>query len=376
MTRDQALRSIPLVLVAFLVTMAVLLRWYVYGHGLILPLEQRRTYHLAAPAATFLDTATFQVRSGVPVTSTVSLYGDPRAGDEHTAVWVEFSSLETRYGQRIDYHERRTAFDRRTGLAVNCCGQYIDDDTGVPQTGVAFRLPYGAEPRGYPIFDPVLKRQVTMRYESQEDIGGLPTYRYSYTVGPAKVEDLPDQVPGRVLGLPEWKLVSVARYVRITRTLWVEPESGLPVKVRERRSDTLRTPDQVDRVVSFQADLVTEPGDVDKLVAEAGGFRLWAVMIRDVFPAVFLVLALVVLPIGFLVRLRRPPRRTGPGNPPGREGGPGQGPERGPEDGTEKGPEDGSEKGTEKGPEKVLEVGSAAAKDEKQVPGHDLADAG
>ncbi|MFC4586417.1 DUF3068 domain-containing protein [Sphaerisporangium corydalis] len=328
MTRGQLLRTVMYVAVAFLVTMAVLLRYYVYDRGLTLPLEQRRTVHLGAAAATYLDTATFQVRTGVPVTSTVSLYGDPAAGDGRTAVWVEFSSLETGYGQRIDYHERRTAFDRRTGLTVNCCGEYIDDDTGVRQKGLAFRLPFGAEQRGYPIFDPVLKRQVTLRYEREEDVEGLPAYRYSYTVGPAKVEDLPDQVPGRVLGLPAWKLVSVARYVMITKTMWVEPESGLPLRVREQRVDTLRTPDQVDRVVAFRADLVTDAGDVSAQVFEAAGFRRWALMIRDVFPVVCLVLALLVLPAGALVRRR------------------------------------------------LRRDGSAPAQDQQEVPGHDLADAG
>ncbi|WP_405144934.1 DUF3068 domain-containing protein [Sphaerisporangium sp. NBC_01403] len=330
MTREQLLRTIPYVVVAFLVTMAVLLRYYVYGNSLMLPLDQRRISHLTAPAATYLDTATFQVRTGVPMTETVSLYGDPVAGDARTAVWVEFSSLETGYGQRIDYHERRTAFDRHTGLTVDCCDAYIDQDTAVRQTGLAFRLPYGAEPRGYPIFDTVLKRQVTLRYEGEETVEGLPTYRYSYTVGPAKVEDLPDQMPGKVLGLPAWKLVSVARYVRITRTMWVEPESGLPVRTREQRQDTLRTPDQVDRLVSFQADLTTEPGDVDAQVGEAAGFRRWAIMIRDVFPVVCLVLALVVIPVAVAVRLRRRPKAEG----------------------------------------------SAPAQDEQEVPGHDLADAG
>jgi hypothetical protein len=329
MTRAQLLRTIPYVVVAFLVTMAVLLRYYVYGNGLTLPLEQRRISHLTASAATYLDTATFQVRTGVPVTDTVSLYGDPTAGDERTAVWVEFSSMETSYGQRIDYHERRTAFDRRTGLAVACCDEYIDDDMGVRQTGLAFRLPYAAEPRGYPMFDPVLKRQVTLRYEREETVDGLPTYRYSYTVGPAKVEDLPGQVPGRVLGLPQWKLVDVARYVRITRTLWVEPESGLPVQVREQRVDTLRTPDQVDRLVSFQADLATEPGDVDAQVAEAAGFRRWAILIRDAFPVICLLL--VIAPVAVALRMGVRRRRAG---------------------------------------------GSAAAQDQQEVPGHDLAGAG
>ncbi|MET8155969.1 DUF3068 domain-containing protein [Sphaerisporangium sp. NPDC005289] len=371
MTRAQLVRTTCYVVVAFMVTMAVLFRSYVYPNGLKLPLEQRRVYHLGAEAATYLDTATFQLRAGVPVTDTVSLYGDPVAGDDRTAVWVEFSSLETAYGQRIDYHERRTAFDRRTGMAVACCGEYIDDDTAVRQTGLAFRLPYGAEPRGYPIFDPVLKREVALRYEGEDTVEGLPVRRYGYTVGPAKVEDLPDQVPGKVLGLPASRPLNVARYVRITRTLWVEPESGLPVRVREQRTDTLRTPDQVDRVVSFQADLVTDAGDVQAQAAEAAGFRRWAVVIRDVMPVAFLVLALV--PIVVALRTRRRPRGPDRARGPDDATPPGGATSAGRED---QAPAGG---GTSAGRDDAAPPGggtSAAAQDQQQVPGHDLADAG
>jgi hypothetical protein len=341
MTRAQFARLVLLVAAAFLVTMAALLRYYVYQGGLVLPLEQRRTYHLAAPAATYLDTATLQVRTGVPVVDTVSLYGDAQAGDARTAVWAEFSSLETEFGQRIDYHERRTAFDRRTGLAVNCCDEYIDNDTGVRQTGLAFRLPYNAAPREYPMFDPVLKREIPLRYEAEETIDGLPVYRYTYTVGPAAVEDLPDELPGRMLGLPGAGLVGVSRYVRIARTLWVEPESGLPVRMREQRLDTLRTPDQVDRLISLQADMITEPQDVADMVAEADTFRRWAILVRDVLPVACLALALIPALAARWVR-----RRSGPGDGP-------------------QGLPPGSSAGD-----------APAAQHQQQVPGHDLAETG
>ncbi|ETK33622.1 DUF3068 domain-containing protein [Microbispora sp. ATCC PTA-5024] len=313
---------------AFLVTVAALFRFYVYPHTLVLPLEQTRVYRMASPSATYLDSATFQLRTGVPVENTVSLYGDPSAGDDRTAVWVEFSSLETGDGQRLDYHERRTAFDRRTGEAVNCCGEYVDDDTGVSQTGLAFRLPFHAEPRTYEMFDPVLKRQAPLRFERAETVEGVPVYRYTYSAGPVKVEDLPDQVPGASVGLPSWRRISVSRYTEITRTLWVEPESGLTVKAEERRRDTLRTPDQVERQTSFQADLVMNEGDVQARAAEAARFRQWIVLVRDVVPVGFLVLGGVLLAMYAWQRAARLARRL------------------------------------------------SAPQDEQQVPGHDLANAG
>jgi len=228
-----------------------------------------------------------------------ALLGDPAAGDERTAVWVEFSTVETEYGQRIDYHERRTAFDRRTGMIVDCCESYVDDVPGARQSGLAFRLPFAAAPRDHPNYDPVLRRQVTLRYDGEDTVAGLPVYRYTATAGPVKVEDLPDVYTAEALGLKQTPrgaknaargaagFVPVSRYVRITRTLWVEPESGLPVRMREQRRDTLRTADQVDRLVTFEADMVTDPGDEAVFAAEARSFRTFAILARDVLPPVF-----------------------------------------------------------------------------------------
>lgn len=302
-------RTALLVATAFLVTMAALLRTHVYGGALVLPLEQHRIVRLTAADATFLDPATRKVHRGVPVTATITLLGDPAAGDARTAVWVEFATVETAFGQRVDYHERRTAFDRRTGMIVDCCAGYVDDDPGARQSGLAFRLPFAAEPRDHPFYDPLLKRRVTLRFAGADTVAGLPVHRYTYTAGPVPVEELPDLFTAETLGITpaeparrttagreaaaaEGKgsggFVAVSRHVRITRTLWVEPESGLPVRMREQRRDTLRTADGVDRLVAFEADLATDPLDVELLAAEARAFRTWAILVRDVLPPVFL----------------------------------------------------------------------------------------
>ncbi|MBX6384498.1 MAG: DUF3068 domain-containing protein [Microbispora sp.] len=320
--------------IAFLITTGALFHFYVYPRTTLLPLEQTRIQRLVSPSATYLDTAAFRLHRGVPVQDTVAIYGDPQAGDDRTAVWVEFSSLDTRDGERVDYHERRTAFDRRTGLAVQCCGEYVDDDPGAPQTGLAFRLPAGAQPRSYPMFDPVLRREVSLRFERAETVEGVPTYRYTYSAGPVKTADLPGPVPGTLVGMPGEKRVAVARYTEVTRTIWVEPESGLTVRTRERRRDTLRTPDQVERQVAFDADLVTSPAEVRAFADEAARFRRWMLLARLWIPAGCVVLAAV---LGVLAVLGVPyGRRRGARAVPA----------------------------------------SAAAEHQQQVPGHDFADAG
>ncbi|GAB3161653.1 DUF3068 domain-containing protein [Microbispora hainanensis] len=317
----------PLLLagIAFLITVGALFHFYVYPRTTVVPLEQTRVQRLVSPSATYLDTATFRLHRDVPVQNTVAVYGDMQAGDDRTAVWVEFSSLDTRDGERVDYHERRTAFDRRTGLAVDCCGAYVDEDPGVRQTGLAFRLPARAEPRSYAMFDPLLRREEQLRFEREETVAGVPAYRYTYSAGPVKTADLPGPVPGTTVGMPEEERVAVARYTEITRTIWVEPESGLTVRTQERRRDTLRTPDQVERLVAFDADLTTSTAEVHAFAEEAARFRRWMLLTREWIPLGCALLA-VLLAGGYAIGTRP--------------------------------------------------VRSATAQHQQQVPGHDLANAG
>ncbi|GAA4221896.1 hypothetical protein GCM10023075_11620 [Streptosporangium album] len=296
---------------AFLVTLAALLRFYVYDSVLLLPLEQGRTYRMVAPAADYFDTATLTSHTGVPLVSTTTLSGDAGAGTRDTAVWVEFTSLTTAAGDRIDYHERRAAFDRRTAMTVNCCGEYVDEDAGARQSGLAFRLPFRAEPRSYPMYDTTLRTVVPLRYEQQEQIDGLRTYRYTYTAGPAKIEDFPEQFPGKVLGLPQWRSLGVSRYAEVTRTIWVEPESGLTVKVAEKHRQGLRTPDGFERRVSLRADLVMSPEDVGAKVADARAFIRWVLTVRDLLPGLFLATGLLLIFFGARPRRRSGTERTG-----------------------------------------------------------------
>ncbi|WP_326820255.1 DUF3068 domain-containing protein [Streptosporangium sp. NBC_01756] len=304
---------------AFLVTLAALLRFHVYDSVLLLPLEQGRTYRMVAPAADYFDTATLTSHTGVPLVSTTTLSGDAGAGNRDTAVWVEFTSLTTASGDRIDYHERRTAFDRRTAMTVDCCGGYVDEDAGARQSGLAFRLPFRAEPRTYPMYDTTLRTVVPLRYEQQEQIDGLRTYRYTYTAGPAKIEDFPQQFPGKVLGLPGWRALGVSRYAEVTRTLWVEPESGLTVKVAEKHRQGLRTPDGYERRMSLRADLVMSDEDVGAKVADARAFLRWVLVIRDLLPGLFLTAGLLLIFLGSRPRRPAGTSRSGGAGPEGAE---------------------------------------------------------
>jgi hypothetical protein len=268
---------------AFLFTLVPLLRGYVYDKVIRVPLEQSSTSHLYATSATYFDTAAMRSRTG-PVELTRALTGDPGAGDDDHAVWVEAASLDTADGDRIDYHERRVAFDRRTGAIVNCCGEYVGGDTAARQSGLAFRWPFGAGRHDYTFYDPQVKRALPIVFEGQETVDGVTAYRYRQRVPPTKVEDLAIRIPGKTLGLPYERGFTVTRWAQTERTIWVEPVSGVPVKTEENLRETYRTADGVERLVALRADLRTPADEVAANVAQAEAYISWTRWLRTLLP--------------------------------------------------------------------------------------------
>jgi hypothetical protein len=268
---------------AFLLTLIPLMRLYVSAQVFRAPLEQQSMTRSVAESATYLDPATMRIRTGTLV-QTRWLLGDVLAGDEQRAVWGESVSLETEDGLRLDYHERRTGFDRRTGVTVNCCGAYVDEDTRAEQSGQAFRWPFQAEPRDHVLFDLRLRRQVRAEYEGAEQVRGVETYKFVQRSAPQRVAGEQPPVPRRLLGLPGRGDVGAGRTVEIHRTFWVEPVSGLPVRTEERLIETLVTADGRGRAVVLDATLRTSEGDVRAALETASFYRRWALLAHTVTP--------------------------------------------------------------------------------------------
>ncbi|MCC5579829.1 DUF3068 domain-containing protein [Microtetraspora sp. AC03309] len=300
MNRTSARRALALVLVGaggFLLTLVPLLRGYVYDQVVRTPLERTSVSRMYAKSATFFDPATERMRTG-PIVLTRTLTGDAKAGDDDTAVWIEFASLTTLEGDRIGYHERRAAFDRRTGVIVNCCGEYVDGDTAARQSGLAFRWPLGAGKQDYEYYDVEARRALPITFDGTETLNGTLTYRYKQRTLPVKIEDVATPLPGRLLGLPARAAVPVTRWSRTERTIWVEPVSGVPVKAEENLRHTFRTADGTERLVALQADLRTPREELADNLAEAEEFSSWTTWIRTVLPITGIVLGIVLVGAG------------------------------------------------------------------------------
>ena len=86
---------------------------------------------------------------------------------------------------------RKTAMavsdDTHTGGSVQKPRAYSDENppTAIPlrHDGLSYRFPFHTEKKTYPYFDPIAQKPFDVNYDSQEDVNGLTTYRFTQDVG-------------------------------------------------------------------------------------------------------------------------------------------------------------------------------------------------
>jgi hypothetical protein len=152
---------------------------------------------------------------------------------------------------------RKTALavsdDTHTGGAVQKPRAYGDENppTAIPlrHDGLSYRFPFQTEKKTYPYFDPIAQKPFDVNYESQEDVNGLTTYRFTQNVGytsdgklvaPVKYPSLyaADEDGKVTASAAMWGLqggdpneqITMTRYYAAQRTFWVDPVSGTIVK--------------------------------------------------------------------------------------------------------------------------------------------------
>ncbi|MFI6811241.1 DUF3068 domain-containing protein [Nonomuraea sp. NPDC050328] len=247
---------------AFLAGLALLLPGYVVRALTAAPADLRTTFLIRADDATVLDSAYGRLHRGVEVEAISALEGDADAASGDTVVWNN-ATLLRKGDLTLGYTERRSAFDRFSGESVNCCEAHVGDLSVVRQAGLAFKWPAFTQPRAYPFFDTVTRSALPMEYGGSEEIDGLLVYRFVQQVPETRTE----AVPGGVADTKGRRRPAHTR-VELERTFWVEPVTGTPVRLAERRRHTIVTDDGALRQLSLEADLVSAPEEVAGRVAE------------------------------------------------------------------------------------------------------------
>jgi hypothetical protein len=286
----------------FLLFFGLFARVYTYPRLKKAPLDQ-----YSEPVAT--GTGTYFNRSpdrltevtGAQLKNVRVVRGDVGAGSDEVAVWDSFNStVDAADNGVISATQERIALDRVTAQSVQCCGE------NPRHQGLTLKFPFGTEKTTYQFWDGPAQRALPAAFTRTEKLNGLTVYRFEQRIDRLDVGD--QDIPGTLAGEPDTPSVQTNIIYSNTKTLWVEPATGIIVKAQQDATQVLETQggEQVltllDAVLTY--DEATVDGNADDASSGANRLRL----LGTVLPFAALLLGLVAVGAG-LVLLRSPEGR-------------------------------------------------------------------
>lgn len=294
---------------AFFLTMAPLTRFYIADRVIAAPLDFGKNLTLVAPEASYFDVFRNKVRSGVELKASLNLGGDVRSGNDEIVVMNGI--LELYSGKStVSLNDFRLAFDRRTGQLRNAAESHVDRDTAVTQTGYWMMLPIGnVHKEEYQLFDLMTGRTWPARFTGVEEVAGITAYRFEQHVEPTMVGRSKKKVAPTVVGLPKNAApVKIDRYYESKNTLWIDPRTGMPVKLRQEVNSTLR--DAKGHEGAFVlADLTVRDEDVEDLARRSEEYADKIDLVRTTLPGIALVAGFLLLAVGGVLSMLAGPGR-------------------------------------------------------------------
>ena len=289
---------------AFLLVAAPLTRTYVAGHLVKFPLNTYVTTTLLGHDVSYFSPKLVRPVTGATIQVTDTVKGDAAAGNSSTAVWDEFTYLYDLSNHVVfSYATRRAAFDRRTGMLVDCCGANIGGNSAIRQTGLSgYVWPIGTQKRTYDVFDTTLLKPMPFRYEGTGTIHGIEAYRFVEQIPPTQTGT--QQVPGSFVDSTQQTVTLPQIYVA-KNTYWVDPRTGGVVDTTQTQSQFLRDTAAGKELLLFNGTLAMTPASVATAVGLDSTGRTELDWFEAFGPLAGGLLGLVLLVTGIvLVRLR------------------------------------------------------------------------
>jgi len=289
---------------AFLLVAALLTRTYVAGQMVKFPLNTYVKTTLLGKDVSYFSPSLVRPVTGATMEVTDTVKGDGAAGSSSTAVWDEFTYLyDITNHEEFQYSTRRAAFDRRTGVLVDCCGANIGGNSAIRQTGLSgYVWPFGTQKQTYDVFDTTLLKPMPFRYAGTGTIHGISVYRFVEKVAPTQSGT--QKVPGSLIGSSQ-SLVTLPEYYAATNTYWVDPRTGGVLDsnsyTKQYLVDTVNGKD----LLLFNGTLVMTPASVSTAVNLDATGRTQLAWFEVIGPAIAVVAGLVALIAGIVLVRRR-----------------------------------------------------------------------
>ena len=317
----------------FVLAVSLLSRFYMYDKLAVVPLDQDTVSVSQGPDATIFDIASRE-EVDLDLVSTRNVVGDVEASKQASddlgrdlAVWETLvytdepgAQVDADNPPRSSTHDR-VVFDRHTGAAVDCCGSYTassadlgtgeeirDEDT--PIKGQYFKLPFQSQKKTYQFWDGSLKDATDLKYQGTENLEGLTVYRYEQVIEPTDVGDI--NAPASIFGIDAEGDVKLDRIYANTRTLWIEPETGVIIRGQEDQ-DVVAQYDGEDVATLTKVQIGYDDKTVSDNVDTYGSLATQLKIVRVWLPLVGSLVGLLLL-LGGLVLTLRGGRRSRPGD--------------------------------------------------------------
>jgi Porin PorA len=288
---------------AFLLVAALLTRTYVADQVVKFPLNTYVTTTLIGKDVSYFSPSLVRPVTGATMEVTDTVKGDGAAGSSSTAVWDEFTYLyDTTNHAEFQYSTRRAAFDRRSGMLVDCCGANIGGNSAIRQTGLSgYVWPFNTKKQTYEVFDTTLLKPMPFRYMGTGTIHGINVYRFVEKVPPTQSGT--QQVPGSLVGSSQ-NLVTLPEYYVTTSTYWVDPRTGGVLDTTSYSKQYLVNTDGKELLL-FNGTLVMTPASVNTAVSLDATGRTELLWFEVIGPLIAVVAGLVALVAGIVLVRRR-----------------------------------------------------------------------
>ncbi len=296
-------RTVAVVLIAFgvfFLALAPMTRTWLSSSLMKTPLDYYSETVLTAEGATYFNIEDVELVENANLEANSTLRADVASSTDETVVWDQFTWLrdaDTDFG--ITSTSRRAGHDRVTGEAVDCCDAMINDEA-VAQNGQAWKFPFFTEQRDYDFFETTVQENVPMKFQGTEEIKGVESYKF--------VQEVEDEVVGErtlprsVAGLEGDGDVTGDEVFSITRTYWVEPVTGSPLKIGENQNRVVVV-DGEEVLTILDADLVSNDESIQNAVDKADQGRTMLPLLHTTLPIVSLVVGVGFIGIAVILLL-------------------------------------------------------------------------
>ncbi|WP_444962603.1 DUF3068 domain-containing protein [Nocardiopsis sp. M1B1] len=282
-------RTVAVVLVAFgvfFLAFAPMMRTWLSSSLMKTPLDYYSETVLEADGATYFNIEDVELVEDATLEARSTIRADVASSTDETVVWDQFTwvrDAETDFG--ITSSSRRAGHDRVTGEAVDCCDSMVNDES-VAQSGQAWKFPFFTEQRDYDFYETTAREVVPMEFQGTEEVGGVEAYKF--------VQEVEDEVigertlPRSVAGMEGEGDVTGDEVFSITRTYWIEPVTGSPLKIGEDQNRVVVV-DGEEVLTLFDAELVSNDESVQNAVANSEQGRTVLPLLQTTLPVVCLV---------------------------------------------------------------------------------------